>query len=222
MPMRAAIIALCVAATHLGGRSALADDAARKTTPALRLVWLDPGDVAAGSELAARAEATRLLSRMGATVFWRRGAGGEQAEPGEIRVVLLGAGPEPSSGPPVLGATRTKLGVAPVVWVRVPHVRAAVGIPECRSLLGLEPASRNVVATALGRVIAHEVVHALVPSLAHGHGLMADRLTRRQLTAPSILVDSEVAAAVLASFRGNPVFAPPLTGLLAAEAVGRE
>jgi hypothetical protein len=50
------------------------------------------------------------------------------------------------------------------------------------------PGERLAVGMAIGRVIAHEVVHALVPWLPHGTGLMSSQLTWRQLTgkAPTV------------------------------------
>ena len=184
----------------------------------LRLVWFDPADMASGSESVARAEASGLLSRMGATVSWRSATSGEVIRDGEVWVTLVGPGPHRSSGQVVLGATSRSHSVASVVWVRVPNVRAAVGISRTCSFSALAPVERQRFAVALGRVIAHEVVHARVPSLAHGSGLMSSVLSRRQLTAGSIPFEPEVAFALQAALRGDPVFAPPGTGVLAAEA----
>jgi hypothetical protein len=74
---------------------------------------------------------------------------------------------------------------------------------------------------ALGRVVAHELVHALAPSVPHGTGLMSALLTCRQLTAPSIPFEAEVGLAVRAALRGDPPGSPPDTGVLAA-ATGTE
>jgi hypothetical protein len=76
------------------------------------------------------------------------------------------------------------------------------------------PASRAL-AIALGRVVAHEVVHALAPSVPHGTGLMSALLTCRQLTAPSIPFETEVGLAVQAALRGDPLGPSPDTGVLA-------
>jgi hypothetical protein len=48
--------------------------------------------------------------------------------------------------------------------------------------------------TGLSRVVAHELVHALVPALPHGKGLMAARLDRRMLTGPGVPVGADVGA----------------------------
>jgi hypothetical protein len=116
-----------------------------------------------------------------------------------------------------MGATK-RGAVCPAIWVRVSNIRRALGIPRGPALFGLAGLERRLVSIAIGRVIAHEVVHAVAPSVPHGTGLTAARLTRRQLRAPTIAVEAEVALAVQASLRGSPVFAPAATGVLAAQA----
>jgi hypothetical protein len=188
----------------------------------LRIAWFDPSDVAAGSELVARAEAEALIARMGANVTWRRAASGEMTRSEEVWVILLGSGGQPVSGPLVLGATRRHHPVAPVVWVRVANVRAALGISQRPPLRDLPPIERRLFAIALGRVIAHEVVHALVPSLPHGTGLMSGSFSRRQLTGGWIPIEPEVVFALRAALRGDPVVAPAGTQGLAAQAQVQE
>jgi hypothetical protein len=186
----------------------------------LRLVWFDPTDIASGTEPMARAEAAAVLTRMGATVSWRRSSSPEVIANGEVWVTLLDAGPQTDSASRVLGATRQGASVASVVWIRVPNVRAALGISRNRSVEALTPIERYRLAVALGRVVAHEVVHARVPSVPHGTGLMSGTITRRQLTAPSISFEPEVAFALQAALRGDPVFASPAEpGVLTADAL---
>jgi len=183
--------------------------------PALRLVWMDPTGVGVGAEAAARDEARSLLRKMGATVTWRRGDAGELASPGEVRVILLDRSAD-SSGKAVLGATPPRFEVAPFVWVHVPCVRAVIGLdPRGPAFTMSAPASRSL-AIAIGRVVAHELVHALAPSVPHGTGLMSATLTRRQLTDPGLRVDTEVGLAVQAALRGDPSAPRPDTGVLAA------
>ncbi len=212
MSPRAALAVLVLVAVPV---AAEVDSAA--PVPVLHLVWVDPTDIATGSELAARAEADTLLSRMGVTVSWRRGTAGEQMRRGEVWVILVGEGPESRSDRVVMGATKHGA-VAPAIWVRVPNIRRALGAPRGPSLFGLAGFERRLVSVAIGRVIAHEVVHAVAPSVPHGTGLTAANLTRSQLRAPTIAVEAEVALAVQASLRGSPVFAPAATGVLAAQA----
>jgi hypothetical protein len=184
-------------------------------SPALRLVWMDPTGVGVGVEAAARDEARSLLRKMGATVSWRRGDASELARPGEVRVILLDRAAA-VSGKAVLGATPPRFEVAPFVWVHIPSVRAVIGLDPRGHAFMTPPAASRALAIAVGRVVAHELVHALAPSVPHGTGLMSASLTRRQLTAPSIPFDTEVGLAVQAAVRGNPLGPRPDTGVLAA------
>ena len=212
-----AVCILSLAAVPADGGRVRADRAG----PVLRLVWFDPSDIASGSELVARAETATQLARMGATVWWRLGTPGEVNQNDGVWVILVGEG-SPVSGARVLGTAHKGQSAGPVVWVRVPNVRAAIGISRSRSRLGFPPGELRPLAVALGRVIAHEVVHAVVPFVPHGTGLMSGRLSRRQLTAASIPVDPEVALALQAALRDDHVVAPLAAGVLAADAQAQE
>lgn len=210
MAPRVAVAVLSLAAVPADEGTVRADT----TEAVLRLVWFDPSDIASGSEVVARAEAATVLARMGATVWWRRGTSGEVNRSDGVWVILVGDGPPARA--PVLGATHKRH----VVWVRVPNVHAAIGISRSRSLLALPPGELRLVGVALGRVIAHEVVHAVVPSLPHGTGLMSESLSRRQLTGASISVDTEAALALRAALAGPST--PSGTVVLAADARAQE
>ena len=184
-------------------------------SPALRLVWMDPTGVGVGAEAGARDEARSLLRKMGATVSWRRGDAGELARPGEVRVILLESAAA-QSGKPVLGATPSRFEVAPLVWVHVRSVRAVIGIDARGPAFTMVAAASRDLSLALGRVVAHELVHALAPSVPHGTGLMSAMLSYRQLTAARIHFDAEVGLAVQAALRGDPLGPRPDTGVLAA------
>ena len=183
-------------------------------SPVLRLVWVDPAGVGVGAEAVARNEARSLLRKMGATVSWRRGDASEMARPGEVRVILLDRAAA-SFGKAVLGATPPRFEVAPFVWVHVPSVRAVIGLDPRGSVLTLSLPASRALAIALGRVAAHELVHALAPSVPHGTGLMSATFTTRQLTAPSIPFEPEVGLAVRAALRGDPPGSRPDSGVLA-------
>jgi hypothetical protein len=182
---------------------------------ALSLVWYDPARVASGTERLARREAADLLARLGASVSWRNGVAGELTGSAEVWVVLVASGPQPPTGTLVLGSTRARTTSTRVLWVRVPNVVAAVGASHSRPVRLLPPEELRMVGIALGRVIAHEVVHVVDPSLPHGSGLMSGSLTRGQLTAPLIAVGHEAALAVRAALRGEPTFTPPAPAMLA-------
>lgn len=189
---------------------------------ATRLVWIDPAGVAVGLEAVARDEAESLLRKMGASVSWRRGNAGEIARPGEVRVILLDRGAARRPDIPILGATPSRFEGAPFVWVHVPNVRAAMGLCPQGPLAAIDPPEVRSLAIALGRVVAHEVVHALASSVPHGAGLMSARLTRRQLTAAALPIDPEVGLAVRAALRGEPSLSAADAGVLAAAAAASE
>ena len=96
---------------------------------------------------------------MGATVSWRRGDAGQLARPGEVRVILIDR-TIAKSGKPVLGATPPRFDVAPLVWVHVRSVRAVIGLDPRGSVFALSPPASRALAIALGRVAAHELLHA--------------------------------------------------------------
>ncbi len=169
----------------------------------LRLAWLDPTDAASGCGPAAREEATRILESVGVSVAWRPGQAGEAARRGEIRVIVLDRGVTAPNGAIVLGSTTSQPDALPFLWVHLPGLRAALGQGEnpCRASFELQ--DRRRLGVAMGRVIAHEVVHTLAPALPHGTGLMARRFTRRDLTVPSLPMTSEVASVVRAASAGG-------------------
>jgi hypothetical protein len=191
---------------------------ARAEAPALRLVWVDPAGTASGSEDRARDECLALLEQMNLSAQWRRGRASEIAEPGEVRVILLDRGAKDRAGDPVLGSTPSRFEGAPFVWIHVPSVRAALGYDSRRTLAPERLLDRRALGTALGRVAAHELVHALAPWVPHGAGLMSRQLTRRDLTASTLAVAADVGPAVRAALDGSAPPARPDTGLLAAGA----
>jgi hypothetical protein len=190
--------------------------------PLARLVWLDPAAVAFGTEAVARPEVTRLLREMGIETTWRRGEPHELARPGELRVIFLDRASRRDHGTPVLGATPASFHGEPFVWIHVPSVRAAAGVSGQRSGPSLDLHTARRLGIGLARVIAHEVVHALAPSLPHGKGLMSARLDRGLLTAASIRVDPEVGLAVRAALLGAAPEARPADDVLAAESGPRQ
>lgn len=98
--------------------------------------------------------------------------------------VAIGVHGEPRSIFLSLGAAERALGL--------PLARRRGAPPKAkrsgRRLQGSQPRRLGV---ALGRVLAHELVHTIAPECPHTtHGLMAERLSRRMLTAPGIGFDA--------------------------------
>ena len=208
------------AATHAASPSAGTLPAAEGARP-LRLAWLDPAEVAVRCGTGAREEAVRVFKAMGIPANWRRANAGELARAEEIRVILLDRGALNGRHAAVLGSTPTRFESTPFVWIHVPSVRRALGLPGSDRTL-LELRDGYSLGVALGRVIAHEIVHALAPGVAHGEGLMASRLTRRDLTASSVPVTPEVISAVHNALAGVPDSPAPGAGLLAVEHAARQ
>jgi hypothetical protein len=157
----------------------------------LRLVWIDPVRAADGLGPWARGEASRLLSVMGLASAWREAAAGDAVDDDELRVIVLGRVARSDAGVLVLGATPPGASGSRFVWVHADSVRTMLG---GRPGWIADFAGRRRLGLALGRVVAHELVHALAPAVPHGGGLMAGRLGRRELEAARIDIGAEVSA----------------------------
>jgi hypothetical protein len=197
------------------------DEALGQARP-LTLVWIDGAFAAAGSERAARNEATRLLGGMGVPVSWRKGEAGEDAQPGEVRVILLDRGAVDRSGSPVLGSTPSQFEGERFFWVHVPSVRGAIGLDPRRAPGLAEVRDRLLLGIALGRVIAHELVHAVAPGVPHGRGLMSPLLRRGDLTATRIVVPASLGEAFRAALAGSSAGASSSAGSPTLLTVGAE
>ena len=190
--------------------------------PVARLVWVDPTRAAIGIDALARDETRSLLGKMDVPVVWRIGEAGEVARPGEVRVILLDRVAARASGEPILGATPARFDGAPHVWIHVPNVRAAMGLRPQGPLVAVDALAVRALGVALGRVVAHEVVHVLAPAAPHGKGLMSEKLTRYQLAVRRLPVDAAVGLALRAALRGEPSLPPAGTDVLAATTAGRK
>jgi hypothetical protein len=189
----------------------------------LRVAWQDPTGCARGLEPIALAEVARLLGRMGVGVQWRLDSCFDPEVPGEVRVVLLDRA-RPAAGRLVLGASPAVRGARPVAWVHLPSVRRGLGDHLEWQSWRFDQRERRTLGIAIGRVAAHEIVHAVAPEVPHGQGLMSARLDRDLLTGPPPRLDREVALAVrraLAAGRGaQPAVATLERGTAAALAHG--
>jgi hypothetical protein len=89
----------------------------------------------------------------------------------------------------------------PRLWVSLPAVKRTLGLdPTPRRVLS--PGQARQVARAVARVLAHEVIHGVAPSLPHAErGLMSHRMTRTFLLSDSFAFDAASAAALRAGVR---------------------
>lgn len=214
MAIRGATLGRALAVALLAGAPAVGEETG---VPPIRLVWLDTTGVTTGVGGVARAECRSVLEKSDLEVVWRQGSGGEEARPDEIRIILVDRFVvDAAARRSVMGATPVQKRTHPVVWIHVGSIRATLGYPPDFPIQDLPLQGRRDVGVALGRVVAHEVVHVLVPSLEHGPGLMSPLHTPKRLTAGRLSLEPGMAQEVRAALQGRAAPARPDAGLLAA------
>jgi hypothetical protein len=161
------------------------------------LVWIDPSGTAPFAYSAAREEATETLREAGIEARWRRGGPSQVLRGDEVAVVLMpGSSPHSTKDRRILGAAKRGEDAVAAVWVYVSAVKWTLGLERSAGAL-LTPVQRLALGRALGRVAAHETLHALLPRLPHAEsGLMSEQFDRRSLLAPRVYVDAQTRAAV--------------------------
>jgi hypothetical protein len=174
--------------------------------PQLGLVVYDVQDLLQASYADFVAETSSIFQQMGVVTGWRRGGLGTVHGSGtlrEIPVILLAEAP---------GRLRSQLDVLglipknqpPAIWVFVKHVR--------RAIASSADADDRQLAVAIGRVVAHEMVHSLAPGLGHTKGgLMKYSLDREALVGPARPSHLECAAAVRAALQLDAPSLPAAT-----------
>ncbi len=147
-----------------------------------------------------RHELTALLRPADLAVSWRRTPPHGETDANEIRVVLMrsaGAGTDRGALGSALPRGRP---VAATIWLYVPTVAAALELDPER--VATSPDEQRLMGTALGRVLAHEVVHVLAPEREHARaGLMRASLHPHHLTSGSAAVEADCRTALLAGAR---------------------
>src|SRR5262245_6326301 len=133
--------------------------------PLLTLYLYDVHELLGPAREALAAETSAIFREMGVGVAWRTAGLGTTYGSGPSREIPIIALKEPPGGH---RSRSSVLGFVPkqqpgAVWVFVDNVRAALGLSESDE----RPTSARNLGTALGRVIAHEVVHSLAPQLPH-------------------------------------------------------
>jgi hypothetical protein len=141
---------------------------------------------------------------MGVRVTIREGDTRSVSGGGELTVVVLPRRP-PSArlDHTVMGAThRTRDGVR-AIWAYAGGVGATLGLDLARRH-EWRPVDRREFGVALGRVVAHELIHAVTPDRPHVRGgLMAERMGRPLLLAPRLAIDTVTAEAFRQALAGN-------------------
>jgi len=181
-----------------------------ETRPAdLALVWVDVMGTVRPAYTEAAREVVSLLERMGVRATVREGHTRSVASEGELTVVVL-AGLPPGSrlDHRVMGATSRQPEGIRAVWVYAAGVGRTLGLDTRRGPHWAVPRQKDL-GRALGRVVAHELVHALVPHRPHVKGgLMAARLGRAFLLTSDVAIDSGTSEAFRAAVSRRPAGQP--------------
>lgn len=175
-------VAALLAAASLSGESARAAEPA----VSLRILWVESGF---GNPLVrdvGLTEARAILAPYDVGVVWRSGSPATESREDEIRVVPMARRLGEKSGRRILGATASSADGPRTVWLDWTGMLWLVGL-DANTLGSAPPVEKRRLGLALGRVLAHELIHALLPDLPHAsHGLM-DEALRESLLVPTTL-----------------------------------
>jgi hypothetical protein len=171
-----------LAAVLLGvacGRPAAA--AETEWAPRLQLVWIDVLGSAPYAFQGAARETSAILADAGVEAAWTLGDASTVTSADELKIVLMPGTTKGARLPEhVMGGTR-RGARSHTTWIYLSNVLWALGLQE-KAARRLSVQEQEQVARALGRVAAHEIVHAVAPDLPHSaHGLMAGKLGRDYL-----------------------------------------
>jgi len=141
----------------------------------LRLVLIDLVGVSPMVKDALVRESRRLLLPAGVTLSTRPAGVAEERDVSELAVILL---PEQSRRGSRLGSVQTVASFT-TIWIDVNAVASVADAARGLQCCGVQMRRLSL---ALGRVLTHELVHFMDPSLRHARsGLMAARVTRETL-----------------------------------------
>jgi hypothetical protein len=170
----------------------------------LSLLWVDVTGVARLAFPEAARETVDLLRRMGVRASIRAGDTRSVSTGSELTVVVLPARtPGTRLDHSVMGATHRTPDGARAIWVYAAGVAATLGLGSGAGPLWSLPQRREF-GRALGRVVAHELVHAIAPARPHVNGgLMSARMGRALLLRSDLAVDTATAAAFRAALGGQ-------------------
>jgi hypothetical protein len=169
--------------------------------PALQLLWFDPSGILSARATAVVSEEVREIFRaLGVDVAFRVASPettyGDSPVP-EIPIILLNDDPIVARRPSrVLGLVVRNQEPSRAVWAFLENVRWTLGFDHERDL----PAASRELAfgLALGRVAAHEVIHALAPEEPHAKsGLMSHSMNRAFLLGDHAPLDARCGRAFL-------------------------
>lgn len=191
-------------------RSAPPPPAAGFQAPApVTLVWFDVQDqLPKGGFAEMASEVHSIFGEIGVEVGWRAARPGDSYGDGSAReIAAIALAEDPSAARraiPILGLVVRDQQPTRAFWTFVGNLKRALGI-DAHAGYELSPGEATLLARALGRVVAHEVVHAVAPDHPHGAGLMNHSLSRAMLLGPRRPLGDQCAQSVQAALRQPPV-----------------
>jgi hypothetical protein len=196
-------------------------EAPRAEAPRLRLVWIDVLGVAPYAFQNAARETSAILADAGVAAAWTLGDATTVTSGDELKVVLMaGVGNGARLPEHVMGGTRGGAR-SHTTWIYLSNVIWALGLQD-KGPRRLSLQEEAQVARALGRVVAHEIVHAVAPDVAHRHGgLMAETLGRGFLMQARAFLAPAEGKALRAAAEGFAAAVDPAPTPVALLAAGR-
>ena len=156
--------------------------------PRVGVLWIgaDPQSPCSLDVQRVEREVRRIFDGMGVEIDWKVPATSAVQQREEIMVVALPA--DPLKRTRLMGATTHG---SSTVWVYCSAVARALDLDPHT------PGSTPLLSQAVGRVVAHELVHALAPALQHTvQGLMAARWAPKRLLDPVLDADPATRLAI--------------------------
>lgn len=172
----------------------------------LRIVWENVERIGAARSAPVEREVRRLFRPSGVAIEWRSRASDVGSRGDEISVVIL---PEPRSQTLPAHAMGAVNRGSSRIWLFL------AGIGRLLGHSANEGADDDgMTARLIGRVIAHEIVHVILPQQSHTHdGLMQARWDRAFAFRPQLSADRDLVRAFRAAVTCP---APPTSGSVAA------
>lgn len=205
--MRRLFLAVLLMAVPAAGaeRAVTAADPAPLPAATLHLVCWDPEQILPLDLDQLTSEIQAVLQPTGIEIVARRAEGPSLA--GELNVVFLSGDRAPGhSKRRAMGLVKRDPNSA--LWIFTGMVRQTLGLTR-RSDFDRPWEERRNYPRALGRVVAHEIVHTLVPDEPHAtSGLMQATLGRDFLTASRAPIDRRFAGALARRLSGESAGEP--------------
>ena len=166
--------------------------------PPLRAVEIDRASLAPLTRATMRRELDLVLSAVPLTISWRSVPAGGETRTDELSLVFL---PMPGVGHDRAAlASTANHGPVRTTWVYVPTVEATLELDPEKVTTSFD--AQRLVGLAIGRVLAHEIVHAIAPGVEHaGTGLMRPRLHSFDLVRGRAALEGDCAERLAAGAR---------------------